>query len=1124
MADSAKLLIHHLRALVDPARHEKACDDELLARWAASGDSHAFAALVWRHGPMVWRVARSVLRQPQDAEDAFQATFMILARKAAKLKRRHSVAGWLYQAAYQLALNARRAESRRHRRQALAHQPSTVDPLDELTVREARAILTEELQHLPAAYRDAVVLCLYEGTTQEEAARQLGCARGTLAHRLERGRALLSQRLTRRGLAPASALAVTLWSHSAVSGRLVEQTITAAKGFALSNALPSAAAALAHGALRTVILKKLVVSLSVVFVVGGLTLGAALVPSPQTPPAKAAVGPAQGKPENNPPAAPRLDHFGDPLPPGAVGRVGSGRFRHGGEILRFLANIAYTPDGKSIVSAASDGSVRMWEAGTGKSKWQLTGTQEQHFRQGMAISEDGKTLALLSNIGYMLVGCADGKQLAGYQWPNKLSEAISSVAISPDLSTLALGCDDGLLRVYDASTGKEMQQIAAGPKSEDEPPSALAFSKDGKALFVGENKNGRQAKVVSFDVVTGKLVRELPIEIPFIAGLVFSDDYRLLLAFGGNYNDLAKDGNGQAVIWDVQAAKVRNIIKGSRYLRRGVFSPDSKLLALHSRERADRVNREHLGFAIVDAATGEILKSLPSLDYSVSVRFSPDGQTLAAATGMGGCITLWDVATGKLQSPSPQPLSPVYIARFLPGDKQLFTMGEDGAAWWDLSRGDPLRYLPGEYMKEYWTALSPDGKTVVKSNFKESDLALVDVATGQTIRTLSKGSEKSGGFVGPEGVAFSPDGAKLFLAAGGSDPRVLVWEVATGRLLHEWKSLTESVYRVAVSPDGRWLASWTPETDGDIRLWDIAAAKLVRRLTPRSGSAATAAFSADSSQLVTIVNRERFPVLGGELQVWDVVTGAELPAFRGAKERFFCAAMTADGRMISAGHVDHTLRLLEVASGLERAKIEGHQQRAHSLDFSKDSRLLAAASSDAPVYLWDPYALEKSHYSAKLTVNDQGELWQALAGLDATKAFQAMRELIARPTEAVSLMRKGWQALPRATVQQVEKWIAEVEDSQYAVREKAVAQLQRFGASHEALLRQARDKAASLELRRRLDIILERRDPEKLRRTRMLEVLERIGTGPAQRLLQEFADQPEDTELSREAGAGLKRL
>jgi RNA polymerase sigma factor (sigma-70 family) len=1115
MADAARQLIHQLRALVDPARHEKANDGQLLARWAADHDAHAFAALVWRHGPLVWRVSRSLLHQTQDAEDAFQATFLILARKAGRLKRGESIAGWLYQTAYKLALQTRRTEARRAGREAKATSKIGTDPLEDLTVREARSILTEELQQLPAMYRDPLVLCFYEGATHDEAARQLGCARSTVVRRLDRGRALLARRLTKRGLAPASALTVTLWSGSAVSGRLVEQTITAAKCFALGNTLTGTAAGLAQGVLRTLVLKKLAVSLVAVLAAGGLTVGARFVhstesPAPATPQAQVAIrqplNQAQSKPKEE---APRLDRYGDPLPPGAVNRLGSLRFRHGDRA--FV--IAYTQDGKCIVSGGAPGTLRLWDAATGKLKWQLDGEADFGYTfPALVVSDDGKTLALLTTAKYLLVDSATGKKLVEHNWPKGRSDdSVRTAAIAPDLSKFALGCVDGTVRLYDAATGQEQRRIAAGEKAANDFPWCMAFFNDSKTLYVGVfHRADEKVEVKSFDTQTGKLVNTLPFKLPIRSSLEFSKDFQLLAAFGWFYD--AKDNlAGQLVIWDVAARKLKHTTEIPKGVSSVAFSPDNKLVAIGDSD-----------IQLLETDSGKEIRRLGTQGHFGSLKFAPDGKTLAGANGWGGSITLWDVASGTLQTPSPEPMSDQQRVRFLSSDKQLLTVGSDGASWWNTSNGQRIHHLPTDANMEHCFGLSPDGKLIARRGADKGDFALVDVATGKPVRKLE--GHKSW----VENAVFSPDGTKLY-SAGGFDPRVIVWDVATGKLLQELQSHTVFVDHVAISPDGKRVASWA--TDGaakgdyDIRLWDVGTGKLERRLTPRRGSAFEAIFSVDSSRMVTVGGDPGRPNNSGEVQLWGLATGTEMRSFVGHNERVICAAMTADGRMIATSSIDSTFRLWEVASGAERGRILGHHANVASVDFSQNGRLLAAASTDAPIYIWDAYAVQKSQYPpGKLAEVDQAKLWKALADADAAKAFQAICELIARPAEAVPIVENGWKSLPRATVQQMQKWIDDLDSKQFPVRDKATAELQRYGFSHEALLSQARDKASSLELRRRLDQLLDRQDPEKLRRTRMLEVLERIGIGPARRLLQEFADQAEDTELSREAGAGLKRF
>src|SRR5262249_23252894 len=177
---------------------EAADDSGPLSRFLTARDRGAFEALVARHGPMVLRVCQHLLGNRQDAEDAFQATFLVLARKAANVRPPGALAGWLHGVAYRVALKARTAALRR-RHQGLAPNleppDPRPDPLLELTAREALRALEEEVQRLPEAYRLPVVLCCLHGATQEEAARQLGCTPGSVRGRLERGRARLHARL-----------------------------------------------------------------------------------------------------------------------------------------------------------------------------------------------------------------------------------------------------------------------------------------------------------------------------------------------------------------------------------------------------------------------------------------------------------------------------------------------------------------------------------------------------------------------------------------------------------------------------------------------------------------------------------------------------------------------------------------------------------------------------------------------------------------------------------------------------------------------------------------------------------------------------------------------------------------
>ena len=222
-------LIHRL---VDDPRPQTMTDQELVGRFRAGGDETAFRALVRRHGSMVFDVCRNVLGNEADADDAFQATFLVLAQKAAFIRNEASVASWLFGVAYRIALTAQRNSTRRQKHQSCRSDQRTAQAPDESTWREVQQVLYEELNKISKGYRSPLVLCYLEGKTQDEAAAQLGVSKATVKKRLERGRALLRVRLVRRGLGPAAVQLAALWPLAIASANpgpiLVASTVKAA--------------------------------------------------------------------------------------------------------------------------------------------------------------------------------------------------------------------------------------------------------------------------------------------------------------------------------------------------------------------------------------------------------------------------------------------------------------------------------------------------------------------------------------------------------------------------------------------------------------------------------------------------------------------------------------------------------------------------------------------------------------------------------------------------------------------------------------------------------------------------------------------------------------------------------
>jgi len=261
-------LLWHLRAIASRADGPVRTDGELLECFLARRDDDAFAALVRRHGPMVLGVCRRTLRNEADAEDAFQATFLVLARKAGTVRPRHLVGHWLYGVAYNTARKARLGDRRRRDREHRAgcdraSVTAATEPRDSIP-----ELLDQELNRLPDRYRAAVVLCDLEGQPLQEAARRLDCPLGTVASRLARARDLLRRNLLRRGLTCA-AIGAAL-APAVVPTALRASTARAGTLFAagVTDSVPATVISLTEGVLQTMFVSKMKLVAAIVVALG----------------------------------------------------------------------------------------------------------------------------------------------------------------------------------------------------------------------------------------------------------------------------------------------------------------------------------------------------------------------------------------------------------------------------------------------------------------------------------------------------------------------------------------------------------------------------------------------------------------------------------------------------------------------------------------------------------------------------------------------------------------------------------------------------------------------------------------------------------------------------------------
>jgi RNA polymerase sigma factor (sigma-70 family) len=364
----ASPLLQHIRRLIAIETASQASDAALLERFVAQRDESAFTLLLERHGPMVLRLARRLLGQEQDAEDIFQATFLLFARKAGTIRKRQSVSSWLYGVAYRLAGRAREQRAHRKAQEKRAATMHAAKPQAATAWQDLQELLEDVLAQLPEKYRTPLILCYLEGKTQEQAAQQLGCPLGTVRSWLARGRSLLRRRLARRGVALSSGALATALLAEAVSAAaadlppaLLQSTLKAALRFVAGQELvgmvSAQVAALVKGGLSAMMMAKIKGAITVLIALTVLALGSGVVAErvseakqralvSGTEPATAADRSASPKPQQGVPTG--TDAYGDPLPATALRRVGTLRFRKEGRV-----NCLLKPGGQRCLASLS---------------------------------------------------------------------------------------------------------------------------------------------------------------------------------------------------------------------------------------------------------------------------------------------------------------------------------------------------------------------------------------------------------------------------------------------------------------------------------------------------------------------------------------------------------------------------------------------------------------------------------------------------------------------------------------------------------------------------------------------------------------------------------------------------
>jgi RNA polymerase sigma factor (sigma-70 family) len=954
-------VLRFVRDLTGSCGLARMTDGELLRHFVGRRDGAAFAALVERHGPMVLGLCRRVLGRAQDVDDAFQATFLVLVQRAGSIAHAESVGSWLYGVAHRICVRIKtNARKRLARERPITDTP---EALDEEGPSELRPVLDEVLCGLPEKYRAPLVLHYLSGRTIAETARDLGWTEGTVSGRLARARGLLRTRLTRRGVTLAAAWALLRGeAAAAVPAALRDATIEGALQFAGTGTL--AAAHLAEGAIRSLIQAKVKTMVAVVVAIGALVGSAALI-AYQGPARAPSRGPAAERPSpDHGGVAPHrqaglgTDGLGDPLPAGAVVRLGTTRGRHADH----LSALALSPDGKLLVTRASDDRVRLWEAATGKELHALGGRKELPGLWGFAFAPDGKVLVTAGADGMLRFWDTNSGRERHRAEGNP--HGVRCLAFSGDGKLLAVGGEDNALDLWDATGRKRLRRFGqiGGPATLKQaalaPLNEVVFCPGDKALAVlylphNSARHPFLRCLELLEVGTGRSLRKIGVPMPSRGGTAFSADGKAVFWISGGgkaslravdsgqviheFDDgtqahrlaVSPDGRALAVasresvrMWDARTGKKGRALEGSAGKASLAFSRDGRVLVAGGDDGA---------FQLWNSATGEkLLKPLSGHEGSVlSVASSPDGKTLA--TCAGGPVRLWQARTGKevrrwdIHAVGDVARGPTSLA-YSPDGKVLATAGLDRTVrFWDAEGKEVRRFSwrrPGAPVCYSHLQFSPDGKLLAT---RGSDGATrLWTSAGKEKYTLQEEGPRPSRENTACALAFSRDGRLL---AGPQGPVVRLWNVATGAEVRRLRGTVGDVTALAFSPDGKFLAS--AGTGDVVSLWDVATSRERRRLIGRAG-----------------------PVV--RLDAEGYRHPDSLPP------RFNALAFTPDGQALLAGRADSDVYVWDLTVDQPARKVGGHKGAVTCLAVSSDGKTVASGSADRTVLVWDIAALRRA--------------------------------------------------------------------------------------------------------------------------------------------------------------------
>jgi WD40 repeat protein len=679
-----------------------------------------------------------------------------------------------------------------------------------------------------------------------------------------------------------------------------------------------------------------------------------------TPKPRSTAGPAEK------PAA--VDRIGDPLPVGAVMRLGTVRFRQDSYE---VSGLAFLPDGKTLVTASGNGWVRFWETSTGKRLRELR--SDKLGLRGFALSRDGKHLALGGVIvaegsdpwlGVVRVlDTASGKEVRSFTRPER--DVPQSLVFTPDGKFLMSLGGSGAVRIEEIASGTELLQ----QKIPGDVISEMALAPDGNTLALWSGPNTHHLYL--WDWQGGEAPRELNVPRYGANRLCFSPDSKLLAA--------SADHEPIIRLWDTASGKLHKRLDLRADISIGglAFHPDGKMLAVS--DTGNRVGKGHSGgVLLLDSKSGTILREmLTPGDSPWRVAFSCDGRWLAAASGRR--IHVWDVRRGEEVAADTESHSDT-IGQVAASAKGLIATASDDhtVRVWDAATGKQQRKLQhGHWVRAI--AVSPDGRLLVSSSLDDS-VRLWDLGAGQEIYRLPG----HGNLGGKRLVGFTSDG-KRFLSWG-DDFYLRVWDVATGKAVQEHRIRPSGVEvpgedddsspgnrrkMMFLSLDGSAFTGdgkrFILASNGALHVFDVDTGKEVQTIKTEQRNMDHLIVSPDSKRLLasgwgkqiqTRLPDGRMRISTAKehpLDLYDLETGKCLHRITLPRAISGPLAFSADGKTFAAASSDPAgaIRFWDTTSAREKPSITGFHGRVTALTFTADGRRLVSAMEDTTTLIWD---------------------------------------------------------------------------------------------------------------------------------------------------------------------------